>query len=181
MEHIGIVDYRPGAIGRITELHARYYHRHWGFGLFFERKVATEMAAFFGRFDPSRDGFWLAVDDGHMIGSIAIDGINAGDKGAHLRWFIVSPDAQGHGLGDRLLQTAINFCRACRYRRIYLWTFAGLDAARHLYERYGFKCSRQHEDDQWGVTVTEQRFDCILSPFSRNQTDVLHTVKEPRQ
>jgi hypothetical protein len=32
--------YRPGAIGRIAELHARYYHPLVGFGLAFESKVA---------------------------------------------------------------------------------------------------------------------------------------------
>jgi hypothetical protein len=24
--------YFPGSIGRVVELHARYYHAHWGFG-----------------------------------------------------------------------------------------------------------------------------------------------------
>ena len=33
----------PGAIGRITELHGSYYHKHWGFGQFFEAKVATDL------------------------------------------------------------------------------------------------------------------------------------------
>jgi hypothetical protein len=28
-----------GAIGRVTELHAAYYAREWGFGVFFEAKV----------------------------------------------------------------------------------------------------------------------------------------------
>ena len=28
--------YFPGSIGRVVELHARYYHAHWGFGPLFE-------------------------------------------------------------------------------------------------------------------------------------------------
>jgi hypothetical protein len=28
--------YVPGAIGRVSSLHACHYHREWGFGLFFE-------------------------------------------------------------------------------------------------------------------------------------------------
>ena len=39
--HIVIGGYCPGALGRVAEMHAEYYHRHWGFGLFFEAKVAT--------------------------------------------------------------------------------------------------------------------------------------------
>jgi hypothetical protein len=42
MGAIEIAGYVPGGIGRVTELHATYYHQEWGFGLFFEAKVATE-------------------------------------------------------------------------------------------------------------------------------------------
>ncbi len=28
--------YFPGSIGCVVNLHARYYHAHWGFGVFFE-------------------------------------------------------------------------------------------------------------------------------------------------
>lgn len=36
--------YLPGSIGRVAELHGTYYHKHWGFSLFFEAKVATELS-----------------------------------------------------------------------------------------------------------------------------------------
>jgi hypothetical protein len=42
MNDVTLSGYIPGAIGRIVELHGRYYHEHWGFDLFFESKVATE-------------------------------------------------------------------------------------------------------------------------------------------
>ena len=41
-----ISGYLPGAIGRITELHGTYYAKNWDLGLYFEAKVATELAAF---------------------------------------------------------------------------------------------------------------------------------------
>ena len=41
--------YIPGSLGRVAELHGMYYQQHWGFGLFFEAKVATELAEFLGR------------------------------------------------------------------------------------------------------------------------------------
>ena len=154
--------YRPGAIGRITELHAAYYHGHWNFGLYFEAKVAAGLSEFLNRFDATRDGFWLALAGDEIVGSIAIDGIHAPTEGAHLRWFILSPRHQGGGFGGRLLHEAIVLCRANRYRRIYLWTFAGLDAARHLYEKTGFTLCREHEDSQWGVAVREQMFEMLL-------------------
>ncbi|MFP3710951.1 MarR family transcriptional regulator, partial [Paraburkholderia sp. SIMBA_009] len=40
----------------------------------------------------------------------------------------------------------------------YLWTFKGLDAARHLYESAGFVLTQEAEGTQWGGAVVEQRF-----------------------
>jgi GNAT superfamily N-acetyltransferase len=150
--------YIPGSLGRVAELHGTYYHQHWGFGLFFEAKVATELAAFLGRYDEEKDGFWTAMIGGQIEGSMAIDGSHAVAEGAHLRWFIMSDGLRGKGAGNQLMETAMGFCRSCGYRRVYLWTFEGLNAARHLYEKNGFKLVEQHKGSQWGREVNEQRF-----------------------
>ena len=90
--------YLPGAIGRVAELHANYYHAHCGFGLYFESKVAGELSEFLRRYDDARDGLWLALVNGRIEGSVAMDGIHADEEGVHLRWFIVSDRARGTGL-----------------------------------------------------------------------------------
>jgi GNAT superfamily N-acetyltransferase len=151
--------YRPGAIGRVAELHATYYQAHWDFGVFFEVKVATELAAFLARYDAERDGFWTALGEGRIEGSITIDGVGAAADGAHLRWFVMSDALRGRGVGHQLIGAALDFCRDRGYRRVYLWTFAGLDAARHLYERHGFRLVAQQRGTQWGREVDEQRFE----------------------
>lgn len=155
--------YVPGAIGRVAELHGTYYQKHWGFGLFFESKVATGLAAFLERYNETRDGFWTVSLQGRIEGSIAIDGIDAQDKGAHLRYFILSDLVRGQGLGNQLIDTAVEFCRSKNYPKIYLWTFEGLDAARHLYEKAGFVLTEQRRGTQWGKEVQEQRFE-LLNP-----------------
>ena len=73
--------YQPGVIGRITQLHACYYHAEWHFGLYFEAKVATELSAFLTRYDPEHDGIWLAATQGGIEGSIVIDGSHGKDRG----------------------------------------------------------------------------------------------------
>lgn len=151
--------YMPGSIGRIAELHGTYYNVHWNFGLFFEAKVATELSEFLQRYDESRDGIWLAVVDGRVEGSIVIDGIHAEDDGAHLRWFIMSDSLRGKGAGSRLMDCAVEFCNNMGYRKTYLWTFEGLDAARRLYEGAGFKLIKQYAGLQWGTRVNEQYFE----------------------
>ncbi len=151
--------YIPGSIGRIAELHGTYYHAHWNFGLFFEAKVATELSMFLQRYDTRRDGLWTVMLNGRVEGAVVIDGLNARTEGAHLRWFIVSDALRGQGAGRQLLETAIAFCRQKQYGRIFLWTFKGLEAARHLYESLGFKLVHQQEGTQWGSAVSEQRFE----------------------
>ena len=151
-------DYIPGAIGRITELHAAYYSKHWNFGLFFEARVATELSAFLTRFDKNRDGFWTVCKNSRIQGSIVIDGKEADTKGAHLRWFIMSTELQGSGFGNKLMDKAMSFCKMKRYNKVYLNTFEGLNSARHLYEKYGFQLVEQNQGAQWGTKVVEQRF-----------------------
>jgi GNAT superfamily N-acetyltransferase len=162
MDTIELVGYTPGALGRIVELHGSYYARHWSLGLYFEAKVATEMAAFLSSFDPARDGVWFARAGEEIVGGIFIVG---GDPdGARLRWFIIDPAYQGRGLGNRLMEAAVAFCKARGFRRVYLTTFAGLDTARHLYEKHGFRLCRELDAaDLTGTSaLTEQVFELLL-------------------
>jgi len=154
--------YIPGAIGRISELHGTYYHKHWGFGRYFEAKVATELSEFLLRYDADKDGIWVATQDGRIEGSIIMDGIHAGTDGAHLRWFILSDALRGKGVGRMLVETAMAFCTNKNYRKAYLWTFEGLDAARRLYEDAGFHLVRQKRGIQWGTEVNEQYMEADL-------------------
>lgn len=151
--------YVPGLIGRISELHGTYYHEHWGFGLYFEAKVATELSEFLRRYDENRDGIWASSVNGRVEGSIVIDGIYAEKEGAHLRWFILSDALRGKGVGKELISKAMEFCRAKRYKKAYLWTFEGLHAARHLYENAGFELVKEQKGLQWGTEVNEQYFE----------------------
>ena len=157
-----ICGYVPGAIGRIVELHGRYYARDWRFGQYFEAKIANELGELLTRFDPARDGFWIAAEREQIAGGIAIDGSGEPDS-ARLRCFIVDDVHRGAGLGERLMRAALDFCRRAGHRRVFLTTFAGLDAARTLYERSGFVLTAERVDRTWGIEVTEQRFDLYMN------------------
>lgn len=148
--------YVPGCIGDVASLHARYYAQTSGFGVYFERKVASELAAFAEGLPAAGKGMWLYVEGGRVLASIVIDG-DLATRQAHLRWFIVDDALRGMGVGRALLQRALAFADA-HYDETYLWTFKGLDAARHLYEASGFVLTDESEGRQWGSVVTEQRF-----------------------
>lgn len=153
-----VTGYQPGMIGRIAQMHGEYYARHYGFGHFFEGKVASGLAEFSGRLNNQRNQIWLAVKNGVIVGSVAIDGEDLGNNEAHLRWFILGDGCRGCGVGRCLLTEAINFCDNQRFDAVQLWTFSGLQAARKLYESFGFTLSKEWQGDQWGKTMLEQQF-----------------------
>lgn len=155
--------YYPGVIGRITEVHAVYYHSRWGFDAAFEIQVARELSDFIRHFQNHRDGFWAAAIGDAFAGSIAVDGRRSAEEGVRLRWFIVPPEFQGRGIGDALMSCCLDFCRQTGHRRVFLWTFAGLDAARKLYLRHGFQLAGAHEDRPWGQTICEQKYALTLA------------------
>ena len=110
------------------------------------------------RYNPDTDLLLTALINGEIQGSIVIDGHQADSQGAHLRWFIVGEAFIGKGIGKRLLNEAVAFCQEKNYQKVYLWTFEGLDTARHLYEAAGFSLIKEQRGKQWGVEVNEQLF-----------------------
>lgn len=154
--------YVPGIIGRVAELHAQYYAEHWNFGHFFEARVATELSDFISNYSEAKDCIWSLSINGSIEGSITIDGSSQNRNIAHLRWFIISDSLRGKGAGNYLMKEAMSFCKQKEYEKVYLWTFQGLDSARHLYEKYGFKLVEERSGKQWGSVVIEQRFDAAI-------------------
>ena len=160
--------YRPGALAAVVALHMRYYAPVWGLDRNFETKIAAELSEFLARHDPARDLFLSGYDaQGEMQASITIDGLHGHDEGAHLRWFIVSEALRGHGIGRPMLERGLDFCRTRGYGRITLTTFAGLEAARHLYESAGFVLTKEIAEDRWQSGVTEQHFALDLTAPAR--------------
>ncbi len=151
-------DYQPGIIAQVTGLHAAFYSKNYGFGSVFERKVATEMAAFMGRIERPMNTTFSAYRGDVLLGSVSIDGQDLEPGESHLRWFIVSPAAHGAGIGRILMQHATAFVDKRGAERTRLWTFKGLDAARHIYEKNGFQLVSETPGTQWGTQVTEQEF-----------------------
>ena len=150
--------YKPALIGSIVKLHADFYSKLVNFGAPFERKVATEMSEFIGRVESPKNQTWFAELNGEIIAGITVDGETLPETQALLRWFIVGEKAKGSGVGSRLLSRAMAFCETQNFSEIHLWTFEGLDAARHLYEKYGFILVESREGNSWGNLVNEQKF-----------------------
>ena len=154
-----ITEFAPGSLGTIIALHGQHYAQNWGFGTFFEAKVADELAAFAGRM-ASNDLVLLTYDDEGLAASIVLD-LNdpvSGERGGHLRWFICAERCRGTGIGRKLMDRAMSHADEHSNGNVWLTTFAGLEPARHLYESYGFTLTHEQEGEAWGTVVTEQEF-----------------------
>jgi len=150
--------YQPGIIAKVTELHATFYSKNYGFGVVFERKVASEISAFIGRIERPMNTIFSAYHGKELLGTVSIDGEDLGAGVSHLRWCIVSPNAQGMGIGSQLIEKALAFVDKQDVQITRLWTFKGLDAARKLYEKQGFNLVTENPGSQWGTPVIEQEF-----------------------
>ena len=152
-------EFFPGAIGAIVKFHGEYYARHWGFGVFFEAKVASELSAFALRRSDS-DLVLFARDEDGLAASLILD-LNdpaSGARGAHLRWFIMADRCRGTGLGRQFMTRAMAHVDSHAGGKSWLTTFAGLHPARALYEAHGYALAHEEEGEAWGVRVLEQEF-----------------------
>lgn len=157
--------YRPGFVGKLTELHATYYSQIWDLGPQFESEIATGIAEFISRYDASQDGIWyIENSNGEIGGGIIIDSQNSTEEGAQLRYFLVDSGLQGEGYGRALLERALAFCNAQGYERTFLWTVDELETAIYLYGEYGFVSTDHVEIHRtWRTDIPYRLFERVMS------------------
>lgn len=145
---IGIrTNLRCGDLGRIIELHGEIYEREAeGFGLRFEAFVAKTIAEFVLDND-SRGRVWLAEQDGRLMACCAIAHREGGL--AQLRWVLARPEVRGIGLGRRLVEESLAYCRSQGFRGVFLETTDGLEASRRLYDSLGFRLVSETLEPLW--------------------------------
>jgi cytosine/creatinine deaminase len=150
---------RPGDVGYITYLHAILYAPDQGWDQTFDSYVAVPLAEFALRKSP-QERIWIVENEGRIAGSVAV--VRSSEREAQLRWLLLSPDLRGRGLGRRLVEEAVAFCREAGYSSVFLWTVDTLPVAGRLYRWAGFREMEKVTHELWGSVVTEVKYEMEL-------------------
>jgi DNA-binding MarR family transcriptional regulator/GNAT superfamily N-acetyltransferase len=157
---------RAGDFGWIVSRHGALYSEEYGWDERLEALTAEIIAAFIRNYDHRRERCWIAERDGENVGSVLL--VKETAEIARLRLLMVESKARGLGIGARLVDEALRFAREARYRSVTLWTHSVLTAARHVYERAGFKLVARREHDEFGKTLVGETWDLDLAPSQRS-------------
>jgi DNA-binding MarR family transcriptional regulator/GNAT superfamily N-acetyltransferase len=153
---------KEGDFGWIVQRHAQLYYNEYNWNGPFEDLCARIVADFLSAdADRDRQRCWIAEVDGENVGSVLL--AKDSETVARIRLLLVEPKARGLGIGKALIDACVHFAREAGYTKVTLWTHSVLTAARHIYEKAGFKLVRSEEHDSWGQPVIGEHWDLDLS------------------
>jgi DNA-binding MarR family transcriptional regulator/GNAT superfamily N-acetyltransferase len=159
--------HRIGDMGWVVYREAALYAQEYGFDETFEALAARIVADFLTEFDPKRERCWIAEVNGQNVGHIFLVKHPTNPSTAKLRLLLVEPSARGLKLGSALVEECVNFARSVGYKKITLWTQSILVAARHIYQKAGFRLVEERANHQFGKDLFSQTWELDLTESVR--------------
>lgn len=152
--------HQPGDMGWVVHRHGILYAEEYAWDEQFEALVAEIVTRFIQNYDPKRERCWIAEKDGDIVGSVFL--VKQSDSTAKLRLLLVEPNARGLGIGTRLVNECIKFAQQAGYSKIALWTNNILSAARHIYQKVGFRRVDEQRHQSFGQNLVAETWELKL-------------------
>ena len=149
-----------GDLGHIATRHAILYSREQGWDHSFELAVMEVLTDYLKHIESPDQCAWVAEVDGVFAGCIFA--VRQDQNSARLRALLVEPEFRKLGLGNKLIEQCLSFCRQRGYRKVVLWTCDALAQARRLYARHGFDCTRQWPETEFGQNLNSEHWELSL-------------------
>jgi putative acetyltransferase len=98
----------------------------------------VEVDNMFAAYEGTGRAYFVIEMDGRVLGGGGIAPLIEKDKICELRKMYFLPSLRGVGAGGALIAQCLHTARSLGYQQCYLETLTGMDAAQHLYTKYGF-------------------------------------------
>jgi putative acetyltransferase len=99
----------------------------------------AEVDAMHESYSQPRSSYFVVERDGAVIGGAGVAPLEGGEPDVcELRKMYFLPAARGIGAGTAMMRRCLDAARADGFKRCYLETLTGMDAAQTLYRRSGF-------------------------------------------
>jgi putative acetyltransferase len=87
----------------------------------------------------ARSAYFVVERDGKVIGGGGVAPLDGGEADVcELRKMYFLSEARGIGAGARMMRLCLDKAREFQFKRCYLETLTGMDAAQSLYRKHGF-------------------------------------------
>src|SRR5688572_5746683 len=96
-----------------------------------------DLLRFDAHYSAPRGAFWVVRDDNaRVVGSVGVDRVD--ERTAELHRLYVDATLRGRGIGQRLVETVLDWSRAQELSRVVLWSDTRFESSHRLYRRLGF-------------------------------------------
>ncbi|XP_059185286.1 N-acetyltransferase 8-like [Centropristis striata] len=141
-----------------------YYCCHELYSSYVRQKLRTDMQDIPGNYlSRPDDNFWVAEAEvegrAQIMGMVAVMAKQSGkERHGELFRMIISPSCRRAGLGYKLAQTVVDFCKERGFSKVVLETSSTQTAAVALYKKLGFGFVLSHTDTEapaWVVKLAK--------------------------
>ncbi|MGH8145944.1 MAG: GNAT family N-acetyltransferase [Rhodanobacteraceae bacterium] len=119
----------------------------------------AEVDAMCATYAQPRSAYFVLEADGHVLGGGGVAPLEHGEPDiCELRKMYFLPEARGLGAGHAMIMRCLEAAQAFGFKRCYLETLTGMDAAQALYRKNGFEpinapmgATGHHGCDRWFI------------------------------